>query len=874
MNVIDLELIRRGRVAAVAEAVDALDDAGRAALARELLAHVRRHSDNHCSGDELAALAVATIGSAPSAAAAARILDRPSMGLDRHTAQAVIGAARARGAGWLPELAARLADRRATDFDRHRWEFVAALVIATGSAPPATDWFVLRWMDDLGFPGEERLRSRPIAERLRRDPFLDALAPLVFTVDGAGEKLTVWDTGRPGGKRALILALAELAAEGRLDRAALLRGCTGRLVRGDRPAALRGILGLLAELAPTPAEAAAHAGDLLRLLADGPAPVAAAAQKLLRTVADLDVNAVLEPSRAVVQRPDKGLVRAQLGWLDALARRHPGRAADVAAVLALAAEHPAVELRERAAALATEHGAAPAPPVVAAVSLDDALPAPAPPAPAPPPIGDPDELAEEIAAFYSGRPFTALPPLERILDGVVRLHASDRERMRRAVRPVVERHRDGMGQHQWDAHCLCGAFTGLLLTAAGVEPGRRLREGWAAELTKAHRVLRLREPADRRIPPPHRLLRARLAEIAVHLPADGLSAADGVSTTAGLLSAGGLLSAPTSAGGALDTAALLERLAALGAARPWPWDLAQALLRVPPGPDEPAAARAERLATPAAGRVAARLRGDGLAAPRWRVATVSPRPGGPAGHHDHEHEHLPPVRVQVSTDPGPDGAEDHALLGWMHPKADHGTSWHLLWPGLLPWHRGLTAAFALPGVAAAADMDVRGGAAVLPLLAEAAGDPGPATAIGVAYGLAARHEPDRVAAVDALLLLAGQGAFDAELAGEHLGALAVAGAVPLGRTVQPLRDAAAAGAPRSVVRVLAAALPALLAAPSAPRGTPDLLTLAAQTAAAAPGPVRIEGLVEVAARRGSTRLITEARRLAATPGAGIESAAP
>jgi hypothetical protein len=86
--------------------------------------------------------------------------------------------------------------------------------------------------------------------------------------------------------------------------------------------------------------------------------------------------------------------------------------------------------------------------------------------------------------------------------------------------------------------------------------------------------------------------------------------------------------------------------------------------------------------------------------------------------------------------------------------------------------------------------------------------------------------------------------------------------VKVNRAVQPLRDAAAAGAARVVFRLLAAALPALLAAADPPRGTPDLLTLAAETAAAAGGPVEVAGLREVAARRGSSRLVKEARRLA------------
>ncbi|MEU8026942.1 hypothetical protein AB0B88_32570, partial [Micromonospora haikouensis] len=53
----------------------------------------------------------------------------------------------------------------------------------------------------------------------------------------------------------------------------------------------------------------------------------------------------------------------------------------------------------------------------------------------------------------------------------------------------------------------------------------------------------------------------------------------------------------------------------------------------------------------------------------------------------------------------------------------------------------------------------------------------------------------------------------------------------------------------------------LLAAATPPRGLPDLLTLAAETATATGARVEVPGLAEVAGRRGTSRVVTEARRL-------------
>ncbi len=53
----------------------------------------------------------------------------------------------------------------------------------------------------------------------------------------------------------------------------------------------------------------------------------------------------------------------------------------------------------------------------------------------------------------------------------------------------------------------------------------------------------------------------------------------------------------------------------------------------------------------------------------------------------------------------------------------------------------------------------------------------------------------------------------------------------------------------------------LLAAAPPPRGLPDLLTLAAETATVTGVRIEVPGLSDVAGRVGSSRLVTEARRL-------------
>lgn len=98
--------------------------------------------------------------------------------------------------------------------------------------------------------------------------------------------------------------------------------------------------------------------------------------------------------------------------------------------------------------------------------------------------------------------------------------------------------------------------------------------------------------------------------------------------------------------------------------------------------------------------------------------------------------------------------------------------------------------------------------------------------------------------------LAESGQLDPVGTGEQLGRLVAGQMVKLSRAVEPLRDAALAGAPLTVWRLLAAALPALLPAPEPPRGLPDLLTLATETLTTTGARIEVPGLDEVARRAG------------------------
>ncbi|MCU7821767.1 DUF6493 family protein, partial [Kitasatospora sp. DSM 101779] len=500
---------------------------------------------------------------------------------------------------WRLVVTARLAERRAPGWGwSEHFPLLEHLVRSTGSPVPTTDSFTTQWVRERSRP-EPRHRvfgSLPpgpdLYARLATDPFTPVLAPRVFEVpDLAGELEGPW-AARDDSER-WPAVLARLAADGVLDRADLLDRCLARLLRGGgRPNDHRIHLTVLRALAPTADEYAERARTLLALLS-GHSTAAALAQEVLAALdaaGRLDPEVLDEASPTVLFRPEKKLVRAQLGWLDRAARTAPHRAGPAVLAASGAFGHPDRTLQEQALKVVARHLAAAGTAVLpelraAAEQLDPAhhrraaelfgaevqteehqelLPPPPQPRPVPAPIATPAELAEELGAVLAGD--TALVPWERVLDGLVRHARTDRAALAEALDPVLRTH------HGHDLGAVAEAATGRMTAGQAhqaVNPSHRrgrFRTAWST-------------PFDHQTA-------ARLEEAALRLVTRPLPY---------------LLATPTDSTGSIDPAALVERLAGYAAlgTDPGPVDLGQALLRVAPTSDPAVIAAAAALGTPA-----------------------------------------------------------------------------------------------------------------------------------------------------------------------------------------------------------------------------------------------------------------------------------
>jgi hypothetical protein len=904
-------LIDAGHPPAVVAAVEGLADRQRRALATPLKSYPQvLRSDPRGwwggRGGRTVALRIAGAGCLSGPDTVARWLTRQDLrGWDSHRGTAhLLQVLQARDLPWLPELTRRLAGRLRTDrWEDDIWRLTASLVTISGIEPPTTDGFVVGWTRT---PRPDDRHRGGFTAALAADPFLTAVAPRLFEVDGVGG-LLAWSASPSAASNASWpRALASLAANGRLDRAMLLDGCLGRLLGGGGPAELRGFLLLHQALDPDLEEVGARARDYARLLADGPSPVAQVAQRALRRVDDagrLEPGLLVEATRAVLARPETTLVRGQLSWLDAAARRHPDRAGDLLAAVSVAFAQDRSGLQARALALVARHlrhadQAARAELLAAAAVLPADLrqragaalggrvptePAPwpvlLPPTPRqlPPPIGTPAELAEELAAFLERRPAVDPLALERLLAALVAFAHRDRATLGDALAPVLTRHRIPSllpPVNPPPNHYLVNEYQQLCwaILAAVTPPGRGwlLRRAMDAIWVTGHRRWRHSRLLG---PGPRRAMLERLHEIALGLA---------LATPPPLL-----VATPTSVTGQLDPAELVARLelAAAGGWQPGRYDLEQALLRLPREADPAAAARARRLPTPAGRRLARWLATGGLSDPevtrvlrtvrgpsRWLppgappvadsrvrvLATVASRQG-PAG------PPAPPSPLAVARQVLP---QPPSLAAWLcdltQPEWwDHWAlgEWLGCWPALLPSHRDVIAAHLQPRLAqlpAAASGD----GPVLVSLAEADGPVGPGLTLALAYGLGARDPTDRAAAVDALLLLAGRRQLDGPALGVELAALVALDLLPLRRLAPGLRDIARSGAPAEVWAILAAAIPGMLppAVERPPRGLPDLLAVGAEVVGAGGGQA-IPALTAISGRGGSSRLVAESRRL-------------
>ncbi|MEU2827509.1 DUF6493 family protein [Streptomyces lavendulae] len=757
---------------------------------------------------------------------------------------------------WLGDLAHRLAARSATA--EQDYPLISALVRLAGCPMPTTDGCVEGWAAAVG------ASPTPLATALREDPYATALVPRLFETAEPVRALA----GRcdPDHPHHWPAALAALAEDGHVDRAALLDGCTARLLRGGKPAQLKPYQAVLQGLRPTGAEEGERAADWIALTADAPSPVAGQAQQTLARLAAagrLTPRLLAEMSAAALFRPEKKLVRAQLVLLGKELRRDPSAAPELLPVLGDAFGHPDTDIQERALNLAAAHltddpalraALADQAPLLSpahrgraaelfgasATGAEDAEPyreilppppVPVPVAPAPETVA---ETVELVAALVNSRTVN-LDEFERALDGLVRHSHRDRAALAEALGPALAG-RWWLDPEDSRYYTTSVQLPGLEQVAAAVLGARPAREVHPPHVSRPsdchHTGLRLAH-------------HARLTEAARRITDRPLPF---------------LLATPTAQTGSLDPEVLVARLAEyhrLGES-PAPADFAQALLRV--RRDPAAVPGAAALGTPEGDRLAAWLgRGGEGALVTRRVA--------PAMGYRYTEE---PERIVLDTGARPEVLRDfpNPFRELARPRDAAERCWDsgddLALIAVLPEDRETLSAWWLPALTACAVHGGRGGAAVLPRLAAAGGPAGPALHLVIAVGLGARHPEDRLTAVDALLTLAARGELDGVRLGTDLAELLGLGTVKSNRLADSLRTAAATGAHATTWAVLASALPALLTGTGTGTGvgTGELLALAAdcveQSGAASPEPA---GLAAAAAGTGRSRLVTQSARL-------------
>ncbi|MFJ1970296.1 DUF6493 family protein [Streptomyces sp. NPDC087903] len=872
-----LEAVRAGRTAEVVSLLDGMTDAERRSFFPELRAlrkELRSDQWNAASRRAYPALHAAGAACQTGAAAVASWLAAADMRWSQASPGLLIHLLGDRETDWLVDVTHRLAQR--PESARVPYELLAGLVRLSGGPVPTTQAYVHGWVEHIGGGWE---LGNTVLDRLRKDPHLAPLVAAAFETEDIGGRWA-WTYGE--GPDSWAEALARLTDEGALDRGATVDACVARLLRGGSAADQRSFLGVLKSLALTRDEERERIADWLALASDGMSVVAAHAQSVLGALAldgDLAPSRLTEMSGAVLFRTEKKLVRAQLVLLGKALARDPSAAAELLPAAAQAFGHEDSDVQDRALKLVERHAkkADTGPlreelavaseqliPVLRARAArtlgvpaaswtpdyEEVLPPPPQPvrlAPAPETAA---ELGEEVGALLASG--GGVTEFERTLDGLVRHTYRDKGALLEALAPVVSQrwwdpsgperilpsqdyfsngHR-GIGSTEDGIDLLLATLRGGLLTAtlhSAVQQGARTHECVHSALSRA--------------------FDARLWEVAYRIRTDPLPF---------------LLSTPTWSTGLLEPDELVARLDTYRRlrVRVSPADFAQALLRVRRADRSVAAAAAEdaaALGTAEGTRLAAWLTSDGPTLPTDRRRTSGARILVECGELPELQENFPeefrPLGRPVSV-----FKERWYCHHWTQDIRQH-------WPALLPERRELVAVRMLRDISALAVEDSRGAAAVLPLLAEAGGAAGEAVHLCLAYGLGARHPEDRLAAVDALLVLAARGQLDPARLGADLGQLVRRGAVKPLRLAESTRTAAATGANATIWGVLRHALPVLLAdlategAVASGRGLGELVGVAAECAERSGARGEIPHLAQAADRRGSSRLVTQARRL-------------
>ncbi|MFJ3307756.1 DUF6493 family protein [Streptomyces sp. NPDC086549] len=866
-----IEAVRAGRVEDTLRLVKRMSDAERRSVLPELRA-LRKEGRTAPWGigsrNTHPALHAAGAACHTGAAAAASWLSASDMRWWRASPETLLRALEGRDAGWLADVAQRLAQRPVSaDVP---YELMSGLAHRAGCDVPVTDAYVVGWIRHVS---ASRQRGT-LVDLLRREQDLARLVPGLFVLTDLRDIRWLLGDG-PGSWQH---AIAELAGDGTLDRKTVVDACVARLLRGGGPTDHRVFLPLLVRLGLTREEERERTADWVALARDAASPVASHAQSVLASHTldgELTTGLLAEASEGVLFRTEKKLVRAQLVLLGKVLARDPSAAAELLPVVAQAFGHEDTDVQERALKLVERHTKkldsddlraelahateqlTPSLRTRAADALGITAvdPAPAvyedvlPPAPEPvrlaPAPGTAVELAEEVGALLaSGGDVAAF---ERVLDGLVRQAYQNPDALLDALDPVTGRRwwhtaESGQWRHAnsyFNVHNeLGGAQDGLDLLLATL---------WGrVETATLHRGLRSDSTGRGCV---HdglsQVFGARLREVAYRLRTDPLPL---------------LLSTPTWSTGLLEPDELVDRLDTYRRldARVSAADFAQALLRVrrtDPTAAAAAARRAAALGTVEGDRLARRLSSKGPELPLARRRTSATRIVVELGELPDLQADLPAEYRRLGR-PLTAYGEGSYCSHWSHEIRQH-------WLAALPEQRELVAARMVHDLSRAAVNDTRGPVGVLPLLAESGGEAGDSVHLCVAYGLGARQSEDRLAAVDALLVLASRGQLDTARLGSDLGVLVHCGAVKPLRLAESARTAAATGANATIWEMLRHTLPVLLADPAtaSPRGLGDLLAVAAECAERSGARGELPHLAQAAARPGSSRLATQARRL-------------
>ncbi|MFI6406233.1 DUF6493 family protein [Streptomyces sp. NPDC050548] len=880
-----MEAVRAGRTAEVVGLLDGMTDTERRAFLpelKDLRKELRTAPWGHPSRHAYPTLHATGAACETGAAATVSWIAGSDMRWSQSSAALLIHVLGDRDASWLADVTHRLAGRPASaDVS---YELMAGLVRLSGCPVPTTETYVQAWV---AHTGQLWQRGDTLFDRLRRDPHLaELMAALFETNDVAGPM--EWSSAE--GMDGWVDAIARLTVEGALDRKRTVDACVARLLRGGSTVDHRAFLRVLKGLALTREEEREHTADWLALASDAVPTVASHAQTVLGSLAldrELTPRRLAEMSDAVLFRSEKKLVRAQLVLLGKVLARDASAAAEVLPALALAFGHQDTEVQERALKLVERHlkkvdspevlaelaaaaeqlalglraraveslGAAPV--TAGAADHEEVLPPPPVPVRLAPAPESAVELAEEVGALLVSDGDVAA--FERALDGLVRHAYKDRDALVEALGPVCARlwwggsdpddvrvdNRFSKNHHGFNS--VAETLDLLLATLRGKVHTATLhgavQHGGSRSRVCGHSPL-------------SRAFEARVWEVAYRIRAEPLPF---------------LLSTPSWSSGLLEPDELVARLDTyrrLGA-RVSAADFAQALLRV---------RRGDRASAAAAERAAALGTAEGVRLARW---LSSGEPVLPTSR-----RRSTGARVQLEfgelVSLQADFPAGYRELG--QPTTVYGERWHCYhwnrtmqqhWLAILPELRELVAVRIVREVSSAAVDDARGAAGVLPALAESGGAAGEATHLCLAYGLGARHPGDRLGAVDALLVLAARGQLDGDRLGTDLGQLVRSGAVKPSRLAESMRTAAATGANTSIWGILRHTLTALLAdldgdiKPALARGLGDLLAVAAECAERSGARGELPHLAQTADRTGSSRLVTQARRLRSTLVAGV-----